>query len=90
MNQSVTRAEIVKRASKMKKPKPKFIFGKYNGKTLKWVEANDPQYLVWVGNNVAKTYWPQGLAEILQTKKYAYDPDDDYDDMDLMDNPCEY
>ena len=56
MNQSAFRAKV-------KKPKAKFAFGKYNGKTLKYVAGVDPQYIVWVYNNVAKCYWPEGFLE---------------------------
>lgn len=92
MNQSVTRAELVERTKKMKVPKPKFHFGKYNGKTLQWVAEHDPQYIVWVGQNVSASYWPLGLKQIYEDLKPKYDlvEPDDLDDYDLMDMPHEY
>ena len=73
MNQSVSRAELLAKAKRIKKSKPKFCFGKYNGKTLDWVADNDPQYILWVSNNVSSQYWPVGLRDIAAT----VDPDDD-------------
>lgn len=81
MIQSVTRAQIVDRAKKIKPVKPKFIFGKYKGKTLAWVAENDPEYVNWVFNNVAKIYWPVGLAEVRSSIVYTSDQDADPDDL---------
>lgn len=86
MNQSVVRADIVARAKKMKVPKPKFHFGKYNRKTLQWVAEHDPQYIVWVGRNVCKSYWPLGLQQIYDDlKPFAHRlEDEDADPDDVM------
>ena len=27
-------------------------FGKYNGKTIRWIEENDPGYIVWMDENI--------------------------------------
>lgn len=67
MSGSVSRAELVARAKKMKKPRPKFVFGKYNGKSLDWVAEHDPQYIDWVFNNVSSQYWPVGLRSVHET-----------------------
>lgn len=66
MNQSVSRAELLAKAGKMKKTKPKFCFGKYNGETLDLVATNDPQYILWVRDNVSSQYWPVGLKSIAE------------------------
>lgn len=80
MNQSVSRAELVARAAKMKKTKPKFCFGKYNGKTLDWVASNDPQYILWVRDNVSSQYWPVGLRQIAEDIEVAAD-DEPFDEI---------
>lgn len=80
MSGSVSRAELVARTKKMKKPKPKFVFGKYNGKTLDWVAEADPQYIDWVFHNVSSQYWPVGLKSIHETLEL-----DDDDPMDMLD-----
>lgn len=64
MNQSAFRAEMVEKGKGTKRSKPKFRFGKYNGRTLEWVSKNDPQYVVWVHDNVARSYWPVGFLEV--------------------------
>lgn len=76
MNQSAFRAEIVRRAKSMRPVRPKFAFGKYKGKTLEWVLANSPGYIVWVHDNVAKSYWPSGFDEayrlaMVEIKRFA-------------------
>lgn len=76
MSGSVSRAELVARAKKMKKPRPKFVFGKYNGKSLDWVAEHDPQYIDWVFNNVSSNYWPVGLRIVHET--LIHEDADDY------------
>lgn len=82
MNQSAFRAELVKRSKKMKPPKAKFRFGKHNGRTLDWVVENDPQYIVWVHDNVARSYWPAGFKEAYTTAFYRATDDVDEDELD--------
>lgn len=67
MSEGVSRAELVAKAKKMKKPRPKFVFGKHNGKSLDWVAEHDPQYIDWVFNNVSSSYWPVGLRSVHET-----------------------
>ena len=85
MNQSVSRAELLAKAAKMKKPKPKFAFGRYNGRTLECVVNNDPQYIVWVHDNVARSYWPEGFMEAYREAQFAVE--EDREEMDGMDDP---
>ena len=81
MNQSAFRAELVAKAKKMKKPKPKFAFGKYNGKTLEYVAGADPRYIVWVHDNVSRQYWPEGFLEVYREAQFVAE-DADEDEMD--------
>lgn len=82
MSQSALRAKFVERAKKIKPRRPKFEFGRHKGKTLTWVEANDPAYIDWVKHNVAKTYWPVGLREAYERVSVM---DNDIDPMDMLD-----
>ena len=84
MNQSAYRAQLLAKAAKMKKPKAKFHFGKYNGRTLEHVAATDPQYIVWVHDNVARTYWPEGFMEAYRDAQFA--AEEDREEMDGMDD----
>ena len=79
MNQSASRAELLAKAAKMKKPKAKFAFGKHNGRTLEWVADNDPQYIVWVHDNVARSYWPEGFLEVYREAQFAIEDDGEED-----------
>ena len=85
MNQSATRAELLAKAANLKKPKPKFCFGKYNGKSLEHVASADPQYIVWVHDNVSRQYWPEGFMAAYREAQFAVE--DDWEEMDGMDDP---
>lgn len=76
MNQSAFRAKLVAKAKKMKKPKPKFAFGKYNGKTLEYVAQVDPEYIVWVRDNVSRQYWPEGFLKVCREVQYSAEEDE--------------
>ena len=49
---------IVKRAARMKKPLPRFDFGKYNGRPVGDVFSDDPGYIVWCWENVNRRRLP--------------------------------
>ncbi len=70
MNQSATRAELLARAAKMKKPPAKFRLGKYNGRTLEWVAENAPGYMEWFHDNVSRSYWPEGFLEAYRETQF--------------------
>lgn len=85
----MNRDELVKRASKMKPPKPKFAFGKYKGQFVETVLKKDPGYIVWCWRNVAKSYLPfnkdvydQAYASEQENELNAH-CDDDYDELDF-------
>lgn len=83
------REDIVKRASKMKPPKPKFGFGKHKGHLVETVLRSDPEYIVWAWRNVAKSYLPFGKDVFEQAYGFVKDMEYEYDDSDEMDDPVE-
>lgn len=44
-------SQIVKRAARMKKPLPRFDFGKYKGRPVGDVFRDNPAYIVWCWEN---------------------------------------
>ena len=54
----------------------KFTFrtGKYKGKTLNWVEDNDPRYLVWIEENRPEMLKEKKTSEVKVNIHHRYKP----------------
>jgi hypothetical protein len=81
-----TRSELVTRASKMKKPDPKFDFGKYKGKTVSAVMEINPHYILWCWENFdrrSRLPFTETTYRLAKQIVEEQDPnDDDFDDLD--------
>jgi hypothetical protein len=81
----MTRDEILVRAANMKPLEPTFAFGKHRDRTVAWVLANDPGYLVWAYNTVDKRKLPKTLTRDVyeEALEADYEEDPDWDTMDF-------
>lgn len=55
-------------------------FGKFKGKSIKWIADNHPQYIVWVDENIKTKSIDQKIVAdcrytIDSNLPYEYDPD---------------
>lgn len=77
---------IVKRAARMQKPLPRFDFGKYKGRAIQDVFRDDPSYIVWCWQNVARHKLPfieetylRAKTIVDQEEADGFDPNDPTD-----------
>ncbi len=72
---------IVKRAARMKKPLPRFDFGKHNGRPVGDVFRDDPGYIVWCWENVKRSRLPF-IEELYERAREIIEFADSQDDGD--------
>lgn len=81
-------SEIVKRAARMKKPLPKFDFGKYKDRPVNDVFLDNPEYIVWCWENFRNKSRLPFIEELYHKAKrivqnMEHDDSDDVDEFDL-------
>jgi hypothetical protein len=50
----------------MNKPEDKITFGKYNGKTFDEIADIDPDYIIWLNENVKTVKLPQEFVNAVE------------------------
>lgn len=88
----MSHAAIVQRAKRMKKPLPRFDFGRYNGIDVATVFRDNPGYIVWCWENFRNRGRLPFIEELyLRAKAIVRDMEyEEGDDYDIMDDPMEH